>query len=140
MSKFLDGIQQTMDYIPEFETVASGTVTVTNSQYPITPEINVLSKKYRNYVLLVNNKSGQIINNITSAVKNVNTILPNTSITTFIPITNPPLNGSTIAAGNTGAAEITPETPNPFITGVCRFNFNLAATATGTIDWALIGY
>jgi hypothetical protein len=128
------------EYIREFATVASGTVNVGTNQYPTTADINPPSKMYRNYVLIVNNKSGVTINQSTPQGKVVtaNTPLPNTSIGTYISL-------KTISQGvstNNGVAvDMTSEEPSPFIMGVTRILFTLSAAPTsGTIDWALIGY
>jgi hypothetical protein len=142
LAQYLDGIQATEDVIKSFTTIASGTITVGTNQYPVTADITAPSKLYRNYILLVSNKSGQTINNVQTLARVVtnNIPVPNvTTSTTFnLKISNPP---ATFSTGGALAFDLTSEEPNPFITGVARFLFSLlAAPTSGTIDWALIGY
>jgi hypothetical protein len=141
MAKYLDGIQETVEYIPQFVTVASGTITVGTNQYPSSGIVNKPSKVYKNYILAYGNKSGQTINSVTTFGFNQtpNTPLPNTDTLTSINLKS---NGGMSVSNNTrGALDLTQEEPNPFVIGNASFTFNLAGAPTsGTIDWALIGY
>jgi hypothetical protein len=142
MPKFLDGVQETIENIPEFMTLAAGTITVGTNQYPTTPLITRPSKIYKNYILLISNNSGQTIANVHMFGRNIatNSVLPNTGTTqnTYLKTA---LSISSGAAGARGAVDLTAEEPNPFVMGNSLFQINLAAAPTsGTIDWALIGY
>jgi hypothetical protein len=141
MPKYLDGVQSIDDVIQEFKTVATGTVDVGTNQYPNTGAITKPTKLYKNYVLLINNKSGQTIATFTAYT--VTDLIPN--------VTNKDVYGLVSSGGNqspasvgtntAGSFEITSENINPFVGGKAKFQFNLAAAPTsGTIDWALIGY
>jgi hypothetical protein len=142
MAKYLDGIQQQDDSINDFVTVASGTVSVGTNQYPQTTVIPRPTKLYRNYILLINNKSGQTMNNAHVFGRNLanNNPLPNTNNTNTNIFLKASIGNST-PNNSQGALDLTSEEPNPFTAGTCLFQFNLAAAPTsGTIDWALIGY
>jgi hypothetical protein len=145
VSKYLDGIQQISDLVESFDVIANGTVTVTNggTQYPSGTDIPRPQKGYRNFVLIVSNKSGQTIPNVWAQSKTtvLNSPVPNTAIGTYfnLKLVTPV---STLSTGTSGVLDLTSEEPNIFILPSMKFLFNLttAPTAAGTIDWALIGY
>jgi hypothetical protein len=91
---------------------------------------------------LYNNKSGQTVNsvNMIGVTKLTNSPIPNTPVGTSIVLKQ--INASPATPTATGGAtDLTSEEPNPFASGDVKFQLNLSATtATGTIDWALIGY
>jgi hypothetical protein len=142
MVKYLDGVQTIENNIAEFKVVGSGTVTVGTNQYPFTADILRPAKLYRNYILVVNNNSGQTINNVEVQGRtiNANDVLPGSPAGTIVRLKS----SSSLSNGlNTiiGVADLTSEEPNPFAVGNCRVQFNLATVPTsGTITWALIGY
>lgn len=140
MVKYNAGVQIVEDGIQEFKVVGSGTVTTTGAQYPLTTDIPKPTKLYKNYVLIVNNKSGQTINNaiIQGKITEANKPLPNTPINTYVTLKAVTLSTS---HNNTNTYDITSEEPNPFTLGISRISFGLAASSvSGTIDWCLIGY
>jgi hypothetical protein len=144
MAKFLDGVQSIDDVIQEFNTVASGTINVAiGNQYPNTNSIARPTKLYRNYVLIISNKTGQTLNTVTAfgLTPSSNIPMPNTASGTAIYLKNN-ISVSIGTNNSYSAIDLTSEEPNPFLVGMARFAFNLAAspTAAGTIDYALIGY
>jgi hypothetical protein len=113
MAKYLDGVQTIDDVIQEFSVIGSGTATVSSTmQYVPSNSLNAPLKKYRNYVLLMNNKSGQTINSINVSAKTtaVNTPVPNTASGVTIPLK------------------------------VVTLSPSIGNNSFGTINWALIGY
>jgi hypothetical protein len=129
--------------IQEFNVVASGTVTTNGATTPMCGDINQPTKTYKNYVLLFNNKSGQTVNNVSVLARTitVNVPMPNTSAGTNIPVSQVTPPTGAVATGLLGAITLTESNANLFIIGKARFQWNLAAASvTGTIDYALIGY
>jgi hypothetical protein len=144
MTMYLDGIQEISDNIESFDLVGSGTVTVAvGGQFLPTGVINRPTKLYRNYVLLINNKSTQTINGteIWGVTTANNYPVPNLGVgfSVRLKLLSP---SPSLANNTTGATDITSEEPNPFCSGNLKIQFNLLnpTTAAGTIDWALIGY
>jgi hypothetical protein len=130
------------EYIRAFDVVAKGTVNVGTSQYPNTGSIYPLKNLYRDYVLVMYNKSGVVLQSVTMLGINTNNIIPNQLVTDQIfEITGYGVSGGDVG-NNTGTSlDLTRENINPFIIGSVKFQFNLATAPTsGTINWALIGY
>jgi hypothetical protein len=130
-------VTQISDSINEFKVVASGTVsTAVGVQYP-TLNISKPTRLYRNYVLFVQNKTGQSMASVTPYAKNTGLLLPNVPNTGVVIF---PVIGGT-APTNTQYSYV--GIPNSiFALGDAQIQFNLSAltTATGTIDYVLIGY
>jgi hypothetical protein len=142
LAKYLDGVQSIDDIIQEFVTIASGTVNVGTNMYPTTIDITPLKKIYRDYALVIFNKSGVVLQSVTMLGINSNGVLPNQLTTdTIFEITGYGVSGGDVG-NNTGTSlDLTRENINPFVIGSVKFQFNLAAAPTsGTINWALIGY
>jgi hypothetical protein len=142
MAIYLDGIQQQDDSIIEFVAISSGTVNVGTNQYSQTATIPKPTKLYRNYLLVVTNKSGQTLATVETwgITKEANKPLPNLPTGASIRLKSTAISPST-PNNTSGAIDMTSEEPNPFTIGDAKFQFNLAAAPTsGTIDWALIGY
>jgi hypothetical protein len=144
LAQFLDGIQATEDVIKEFKLIANGTSSVNiGAQFISSDIIPKPTKLYRNYILMVSNKSGLTMSTVSILGYTIiaNNPIPNVPINTtaYLRSNVIPANG---ASGVISGIDLTSEEPNLFLMGNAKFTFNLnaAATAAGTIDWALIGY
>jgi hypothetical protein len=139
MPKYLDGIQLVEDISTEYMVLASGTITTT-TQYPTTPNINRPKKFYKNYSLLMSNKSGQSIAGVNALLQGDSTIVPNSNAVNFYANNTADVSTapSTVLNNQAGSSQFTAEL---FVLPSTKIQFNLSAVPTsGTIDWALIGY
>jgi hypothetical protein len=130
-------VQQIHDLVQEYKVIASGTVaTNIGVTSVLTSSIPRPTKMYKNYVLVTSNKTGQTINNVLPLGANNNGYVPNLPTTS-----NVSMGTVTYNVGNNAQNTVT-LTPIMFALGNLMLQYGLAAatTATGTIDWVLIGY